>query len=44
VHHDQTDTDPRTPPLAATEKLATSSNAKMVVIGKSDGLPLVLAP
>lgn len=30
--------------IEATEKLATSSNAKMVVIGKSDGLPLVLAP
>lgn len=39
MHHDETDT-----PRAATEKLATSSNAKMVVIGKSDGLPLVLAP
>ncbi|KAL6068006.1 Membrane protease subunit, stomatin/prohibitin [Balamuthia mandrillaris] len=30
--------------IEATEKLAQSPNAKMVVIGKTDGLPLVLAP
>lgn len=30
--------------IEATEKLATSSNAKIVIVGGKDGLPLILSP